>query len=94
MVASNTWSAKLKIFIDAFIAVLNPEEPKRMVWDVISMVFIFIQMITIPVILAFSIDTSGGYYVFDNLMNYFFIVDIFMSFNTGYYDRYLHNIIG
>lgn len=41
----------------------NPDELKRMIWDLISMLFIFIQLLTVPLILAYEVQISDGFNV-------------------------------
>ncbi|CAD8171846.1 unnamed protein product [Paramecium octaurelia] len=66
--------------------IIRPEEPKKIIWDLIGMSFIFIQMITIPLILTFSFEISGGFAIFNDIMDYYFLIDILMQFQTGYYE--------
>ena len=75
--------------------VFNPYSTIKVTWDLVGMLFIFIQMITIPLIITFSIELDIFYDVCNQIMNYFFLVDIVISFNTGYYCKYaLHYIRG
>ncbi|CAD8091652.1 unnamed protein product [Paramecium primaurelia] len=66
--------------------IIRPEEPKKIIWDLIGMSFIFIQMITIPLILTFSFEISGGFAIFNDIMDYYFLIDILLQFQTGYYE--------
>jgi hyperpolarization activated cyclic nucleotide-gated potassium channel 2 len=50
-------------FVISLLLVWSPEEPKRVVWDIISMVFIFIQMLIIPVIICFDLEIAGDFLV-------------------------------
>lgn len=70
------------------IGVFNPYSSVKVIWDLVGMLFIFIQMITIPLIITFSIELDLFYDVCNQIMNYFFLVDIVISFNTGYYCKY------
>lgn len=69
----------------SFCRVLSPEEPIKIVWDLIGMVFIFVQMITIPLIITFSIESIGFLGALNLTMDIYFIVDIAVSFQTGYF---------
>jgi hypothetical protein len=50
-------------FLISLLLVWSPEEPKRVVWDVIGMLFIFIQMLIIPVIICFDLEIDGDFLV-------------------------------
>ncbi|CAD8096093.1 unnamed protein product [Paramecium sonneborni] len=78
---NNNWNL-FRIF-----QVIAPEEPKKIFWDLVGMGFIFIQMILIPLILTFSLDLDDGFSIFDNIMDCYFIVDIVLQFQTGYYNK-------
>ncbi|CAD8200826.1 unnamed protein product [Paramecium octaurelia] len=67
--------------------IIRPEEPKKIIWDLIGMGFIFIQMILIPLILTFGLDMDYGFSIFSNIMDYYFLVDIVLQFQTGYYNK-------
>ncbi|CAD8181113.1 unnamed protein product [Paramecium pentaurelia] len=67
--------------------IIRPEEPKKIIWDLIGMAFIFIQMILIPLILTFGLNLDEGFSIFSNIMDYYFLVDIVLQFQTGYYNK-------
>ena len=56
-----------------------------MIWDVASMLIIMIQMLLIPLTLSFELQVDEGTQAFFDLMDYFFMVDVFVQFNTGYF---------
>ena len=56
-----------------------------MIWDVASMLIIMIQMLLIPLKLSFDLQVDQGTQAFFDLMDYFFMVDVFVQFNTGYF---------
>ncbi|CAD8051307.1 unnamed protein product [Paramecium primaurelia] len=62
----------------------QPNHPFRLVWDIISMLFIVIQMMIIPLILSFEIvdDRTS---LFMEIMDNFFLVDILIQFNCAIY---------
>jgi hypothetical protein len=41
----------------------------------------------VPFSLAFNVDPSGGFKVFTNIMDIFFLLDILISFNCGFYKK-------
>lgn len=56
-----------------------------MIWDVASMLIIMIQMLLIPLTLSFDLQVDQGTQAFFDSMDYFFMVDVFVQFNTGYF---------
>lgn len=53
----------------------------------IGLLFIIYQSILIPFRLCFSVDASGGLYVFESIIDVSFMVDIVITFNTGFYKK-------
>jgi len=47
-------------FIYSIILVWSPDEPKRVFFDMISALFIFIQLLLIPLVIAFEIELEGS----------------------------------
>ncbi|CAD8147487.1 unnamed protein product [Paramecium octaurelia] len=62
----------------------QPNHPFRLVWDIISMLFIVIQMMIIPLMLSFEIDDERTS-LFMEIMDDFFLVDILIQFNCAIY---------
>ena len=48
------------------------------------MLLIFYEIIMIPFELSFSVTVSD---IWDAVINYMFITDILITFNTGYYEK-------
>ncbi|CAD8084238.1 unnamed protein product [Paramecium sonneborni] len=80
-----------KTFIQAFFQPFKPDNPYKQTWDLVGMLFIFVQIITIPLIITFSIELDLFYDICNQIMDYYFLVDIIVSFLTGYY--YKGNLI-
>ena len=72
--------------------VSNPTSTFRIIWEVISMFFIFVQMIYIPMALSFSVDTPYGMDIFNNMMDIFFVIDLLLNFKLAYYHKYIYII--
>lgn len=72
------WGSLLSVWI--------PEQMKRVLWDITGMLFIFIQLLLIPLLICFEITLVGGFKIFNDVMDYYFITDLFVSFNTAYYE--------
>jgi hypothetical protein len=64
--------------------IINPDNIAKLVFDLIGFILIIIQYITVPFSIAFNFNESDlkGYNYFSDL---FFIVDMVLNFNTGYY---------
>lgn len=54
-----------------FILVWNPNTFLRIIWDITSMIFIFIQMLLVPIVISFEIETGEGLNVANSIYNYF-----------------------
>ncbi|KAM3135294.1 hypothetical protein pb186bvf_012592 [Paramecium bursaria] len=67
--------------------VINPNHPLKIFWDFIGMLIIFIQMIEIPIIVTFTFTIDPQTQIFLDIMDYFFMVDIVLNFQTGYFNK-------
>ncbi len=74
--------------------VFYPESTFRVVWELVGLLFLLIQALTTPFIIAFPITTDAAWDVFEVILDCFFMVDIGTSacvtlvvvcFNTGFY---------
>ncbi|CAD8093500.1 unnamed protein product [Paramecium primaurelia] len=81
----------LKTIIQEFFKPFKPDNPYKLSWDLVGMLFIFVQMITIPLIITFSIELDLFYDICNQIMDYYFLLDIIVSFHTSYY--YKGNLI-
>ena len=68
-----------------FSKVLEPDSKTRIIWDIFTVIFILYQMFIVPFHISFSVETSPAWRNIDIAVDCFFIVDIFLSFQTGYY---------
>ncbi|CAD8065106.1 unnamed protein product [Paramecium sonneborni] len=67
-----------------FLQPWQPNHPFRLSWDIISMLFIVIQMMLIPLILSFeNVDQNTS--LFMQIMDDFFLIDILVQFNCAIY---------
>ncbi len=69
------------------LGIFHPEALIKVCWDLFGYVFIMYQAIITPYRLSFNEPASGFLAVFENLQDFFFIVDILISLNTGTYDK-------
>ena len=51
------------------------------------LVFIIYQSIVIPFRLCFNVNATGGIYIFETAMDVSFMIDIVITFNTGFYRK-------
>ena len=65
--------------------VIFPDSNFRTCWDLISFLFIIYQSILIPFRISFDQDAAGMFFYFETIIDVFFISEIFITFNTGYY---------
>ncbi|CAD8159647.1 unnamed protein product [Paramecium pentaurelia] len=75
------------IFIKTIMEVSNPTSTFRIIWESISMLFIFVQMIYIPMALSFSIDSSIEMEIINDIMDIFFVIDMLLNFRLAYYEN-------
>ncbi|CAK81386.1 unnamed protein product (macronuclear) [Paramecium tetraurelia] len=78
---------KFKNFLWGLPKVSNPNSSFRIFWELISMIFIFIQMIQIPLVLTYSVELSEGFLAFNQFMDVFFYIDMILNFKLAYYHR-------
>ena len=67
--------------------VFHPDQTPKAIWDVTCMLAIIYQSIVIPFRLCFNEDAVGGMYIFESIIDCIFLVDITISFNTGFYQK-------
>lgn len=65
---------------------LHPLGKRKTVWDLFIALLIVYSAVTVPYRIAFSIIATGPLAVVDDLVNYFFLIDILVSFNTAIVD--------
>ena len=67
--------------------VLFPDSNFRTFWDLISFLLILYQSLIVPFKLTFEPDLPIEFVQFDLFQDSFFIIDVFLNFNTGYYSK-------
>ncbi|CAK91431.1 unnamed protein product (macronuclear) [Paramecium tetraurelia] len=80
----NEMATKQKVKATLIPSPWQPNHPFRLVWDIISMLFIVIQMMIIPLILSFEIVDERTS-LFMEIMDDFFLADILIQFNCAIY---------
>mmetsp|Transcript_34093 Transcript_34093/g.59463 ORF Transcript_34093/g.59463 Transcript_34093/m.59463 type:complete len:742 (-) Transcript_34093:61-2286(-) len=69
------------------IGVFFPESGGRLAWDVCAGLLIIYQAITVPYFLCFHMYITGFLAILEFVITFFYILDILVAFNTGYYSR-------
>ena len=67
--------------------VIFPDSNLRTCWDLMSFVFTIYQSILIPYRISFEQEATGGFYYYELFIDCFFMAEIFVTFNTGYYSH-------
>ena len=66
---------------------LNPNSPAKLKWDLFIGLLIICSVIIVPLRLGFDIDLTTEWMGFDWSTDFFFALDIFINFRTGYMDE-------
>jgi hyperpolarization activated cyclic nucleotide-gated potassium channel 2 len=67
--------------------VIYPDSTFKGVWDLFVLLFIIYQAILIPFRLCFDVDATGAILIVEDIMDVSFMVDICITFNTGFYKK-------
>lgn len=67
--------------------VIYPDSSFKGFWDLLCLMFIIYQSIVIPFRLCFAVDASGSLYYLETVMDVAFMVDVIVTFNTGFYNK-------
>lgn len=67
--------------------IFHPESPTRLAWDIIMLVLIIYQALTIPYFVCFNDDYTPLLNHLDISLTFVFFMDIFITFNTGFYHK-------
>jgi len=67
--------------------VIAPNGKIRVVWDIFIMLLIFYDLIMVPLTLCFNVTIGSVDAYWDPVMLLFYVLDIMMNFNTGFYDK-------
>lgn len=62
--------------------IISPDSIGKLVWDLICMILIFYDLMSIPFRISFNVTFSE---TFDTLITIAFFSDMFISFNTAFY---------
>ena len=67
--------------------VIYPDATFKGIWDLFGLFFIIYQAILIPFRLCFDVDATGGILYVEDIMDVAFMMDIIVTFNTGFYKK-------
>ena len=65
----------------------DPDSGYKSFWDIMGLFFIVYQAFIVPFRISFSAEPSKVFGFFENIQDFYFIIDIFVNFNTGTYSR-------
>ena len=72
--------------LEASIGFFIPDSEGRTYWEMTMVVFTLYCAYTIPFYMAWKITASGGSLVIEYFIDFFFVLDLFFTFRTGFYD--------
>ena len=65
---------------------IHPHGKFRLLWDFISMVFIFYDLLSVPYVICFNVSSTDATFTFDTIKDVFFMIDVVLNFKTAYID--------
>jgi len=66
---------------------IYPDSNGRFAWDMVGVALIIFQAVYVPYALCFNVQISAEMFIVESVMDAFFMFDIVLNFNTGFYDR-------
>jgi hypothetical protein len=73
--------------IEKSLFVISPDSQWKVIWDLFGMLFIIYQGVVVPFRICFDSKASGGFAIFELLQDFFFLFDIILTANSGYYEK-------
>lgn len=82
----NDWYLRQKYFFyELFVlSYINPQGKFRMAWDFLCLALIFYDLVAVPYIICFDIESNGPLTIIDTFKDGFFALDIVLNFKTAY----------
>lgn len=77
----------LKLVCNSILAPVHPEHKFKLCWDIVTLLFIVWQMIITPLNVSFPESEATWVEIIQTVINCYFIADILLSFQTGYYSK-------
>lgn len=86
-------SKSLRYFWKGVNSVFHPTHPFKILWDIIHFLLILLYLIIIPLNISFNVnlleyyanENTYAFYFIKSFSFFFFIIDILINFNTGFY---------
>mmetsp|Transcript_133386 Transcript_133386/g.231710 ORF Transcript_133386/g.231710 Transcript_133386/m.231710 type:complete len:1019 (-) Transcript_133386:147-3203(-) len=69
------------------VPVIHPQASLRLFWLILSFFFITVEVFAIPFYIAFDVSPAGMMFIVTSASNGYFLVDILITFFTGYMDN-------
>jgi hypothetical protein len=67
--------------------IIHPESFLKVIWDILSMIFIVYQSIMVPFKISFNFVSPYSLGMFELIQDFYFIADILVSLNSGFYSK-------
>jgi Ion transport protein len=67
--------------------IIHPDNVKKTVWDLFGFFLILYTSIAVPYSLSFEVESEGGWLYWQYVIDVFFIIDVVVSFNCGYFSK-------
>jgi hypothetical protein len=64
---------------------MAPDDNIKTFWDILGFVFIVYQALIVPYRICFDEAARGGAKYLEDSMDFYFMLDILVNFNCGYY---------
>ena len=71
----------------ASVPVIHPENKKLFIWILLGIVFVIYECFLTPYRLCFDAPAQGVFYVFESLVNSYFIADVCLNFFVSFHDH-------
>jgi hypothetical protein len=65
----------------------HPDRGVKVKWDVFFVVLIIYTAVTVPYKIGFDVEFTGLLYVLDTVVDVAYVLDMVLSFRTGYFDK-------
>lgn len=65
---------------------IHPESSFKIFWEFTGLLLILYQGVVSPYRICFDDDAVGGLAIFENFIDFYFLIDFFTNFHTGYYE--------
>lgn len=67
--------------------IILPDDPPKKVWDFITTMILFVVFFLTPYRIAFTDNNEIWWIVIDSLIDFMFLLDIFVTFFSAYYNN-------